>query len=43
MISDREWRCTVAIALVFIVLAPFGALKVYEIVKYIYQHLHWVP
>ena len=40
--SSELW-VIVAIALVFFALAPFGALKLYEILKYIYQHLQWVP
>lgn len=43
MIDERGYRCFVWVFFIVCALAPFGALKVCEIIKYIYQHVQWVP
>lgn len=40
--QEEDWWM-IWIILSTLALAAFGVVKVFEILKYIYQHLQWIP
>jgi len=40
---ENGWRVFVCFFIMLLFLAPFGFIKVLEIIKYIITHLHWIP
>jgi hypothetical protein len=40
---EKAWRVFLYFFIILLFLAPFGFIKVLEIIKYIVTHLHWTP